>query len=289
VEAIYRQLGGRVSVMIKDGQGHHPHSLRDPKPIADFVEQSAKPEQTKAPEFLGKTFTRSSYYGAQCSYRDFPTEKTHVTCRGPWFVPCYDRYESKVAGVRPSVTVIVPRKSAKGTPWVFRADLVGPDSAVDQALLARGFHVVTGPVPYDADGPILKEWQAVYKHLVGHGFSKKPVLAGAGGAGGEAYGWAAENPDKAACVYCENPILRGHLSKKPVLDNLAGMAKAGIPAYHACGSLDPWLKSQTRAAEERYKKLGGKVTVAVKPGEGHYPLAPKDLDAVVDFIVQATD
>ena len=37
VESIYQQLGGRISVMIKDGAGHHPHSLRDPTPIADFI------------------------------------------------------------------------------------------------------------------------------------------------------------------------------------------------------------------------------------------------------------
>jgi pimeloyl-ACP methyl ester carboxylesterase len=290
VEAIYRQLGGRVSVMIKDGQGHHPHGLRDPRPIADFAEQSVKQAPGKAPGFVGKTFTRSSYYTSASEYRDFPKEKTHVTCRGPLFAPCYDRYETKVSGVRPSVTVVVPKKAAKGAPWVFRADFVGPEAAVDQALLARGFHVVTGPVPYDADGPLLKEWQAVYKHLVDHGFSKKPMLAGAGGAGGEAYGWAIENPDKVACVYCENPILRSHLSKKPVLDNLAGLAKAEVPVYHVCGGLDPWLKGHTRAAEQRYQKLGGTITVAVKPGEGHHlTLAPKDLDAVVDFIVKAAD
>ena len=34
---IYQQFGGRISVMIKEGTGHHPHSLRDPKPIADFI------------------------------------------------------------------------------------------------------------------------------------------------------------------------------------------------------------------------------------------------------------
>ena len=41
IEAIYQQYGGRISMIIKDGAGHHPHSLRDPKPIADFIEQSA--------------------------------------------------------------------------------------------------------------------------------------------------------------------------------------------------------------------------------------------------------
>ena len=43
VESIYQQLGGRISVMIKDGAGHHPHSLRDPTLIADFIVRSLEP------------------------------------------------------------------------------------------------------------------------------------------------------------------------------------------------------------------------------------------------------
>jgi hypothetical protein len=42
IEAIYQQFGGRVSMMIKEGYAHHPHSLRNPKPIADFIEQSVQ-------------------------------------------------------------------------------------------------------------------------------------------------------------------------------------------------------------------------------------------------------
>ena len=37
VESIYHQLGGRITMMIKEGVPHHPHSLRDPQPIADWI------------------------------------------------------------------------------------------------------------------------------------------------------------------------------------------------------------------------------------------------------------
>ena len=37
VENIYHQLGGRITMMIKEGVPHHPHSLRDPRPIADWI------------------------------------------------------------------------------------------------------------------------------------------------------------------------------------------------------------------------------------------------------------
>ena len=43
IENIYQQFGGRISVMIKEGAGHHPHSLRDPGPIADFISQQVQP------------------------------------------------------------------------------------------------------------------------------------------------------------------------------------------------------------------------------------------------------
>jgi hypothetical protein len=35
----------------------------------------------------------------------------------------------------------------------------------------------------------------------------------------------------------------------------------------------------------RYKELGGKVTIIVEEGKGHYPTAPKDPKPVVNFIL----
>jgi len=37
LETRYRELGGDITVISKPGIGHHPHSLKDPKPIVDFV------------------------------------------------------------------------------------------------------------------------------------------------------------------------------------------------------------------------------------------------------------
>lgn len=37
LEARYRKLGGLIEVIHKPGVGHHPHSLKDPKRIVDFV------------------------------------------------------------------------------------------------------------------------------------------------------------------------------------------------------------------------------------------------------------
>jgi pimeloyl-ACP methyl ester carboxylesterase len=111
-------------------------------------------------------------------------------------------------------------------------------------------------------------------------------MEGCGGAAGEAYAWAIENSDKVSCIYGENPVLHSNLAKTQPIDNLASLAKAGIPILHVCGNLDPWFNDNTLVVEKRYKELGGQITVIVKEGEGHYPLAPKDPKPVVDFITR---
>jgi hypothetical protein len=37
--------------------------------------------------------------------------------------------------------------------------------------------------------------------------------------------------------------------------------------------------------KKRYKQLGGKITVLVAEGEGHFPLQPKGPKPIVNFIV----
>jgi len=43
LEARYKQLGGQITVIHKPGVGHHPHSLKDPAPIVDFVVRCTAP------------------------------------------------------------------------------------------------------------------------------------------------------------------------------------------------------------------------------------------------------
>jgi pimeloyl-ACP methyl ester carboxylesterase len=286
IESMYQQFGGRISVMIKEGGGHHPHSLKDPTPIADFIEQSVKEIKTAPPAFAGDDFVKNYYYSVTNFYRYYPSEENYLTVRGPLFTACYDRYQIELTNLNVDAftTVIAPKVAAPGNPWVFRADFVKQDAVIDQALLAKGFYIVTGAVPYNADGPDMKQWNTIYKYLTGHGFSKKPVMEGDGGAAGEAYAWAIANPDKVSCIYAENPVMHSNTAKIQPLDNLAPLAKAGVPVLHVCGSLDPWLKDNTLVVEKRYKKLGGKITVIIRKGEGHYPLQADDPKPIVDFI-----
>ena len=46
VEKRYKALGGQIQVIHKKGVGHHPHSLKDPKPIVDFILKHAQKENS---------------------------------------------------------------------------------------------------------------------------------------------------------------------------------------------------------------------------------------------------
>jgi pimeloyl-ACP methyl ester carboxylesterase len=286
-ENTYHQVGGRISVLLKEGAAHHPHSLQDPKFLADFIETSVKAAMAPAaaaPAWAGRNFQKSSYYSFENFYVDFPKEGNCFTCSGPLFTPCYDRYDVSM-GFDVPVTVIAPTNAAPGNPWVFRADPVARDNVVDQGLLARGFHIVVAPTGW-GDNTDRGQWDALYKRMTDAGLSRKPVMEGVGGAGGDAYAWAILNADKVSCIYVENPTIKNIMTRTPpILDNLAALAKAGVPIMHVCGSLDPWLKDNTLVLEKKYKDLGGKITVIIKEGVGHFPAGPKDPKPVLDFVV----
>jgi pimeloyl-ACP methyl ester carboxylesterase len=284
VEGMYHLAGGSITVVIKEGQAHHPHSLRNPMLIADWIEQHMQASTANRPAFAD-AFRKSYYYSHLSSFVYLKEEQTYATVRGPGFTPVYERYEAANAGTFQTngMAVVAPHNAAPGKPWVFRAGALEPDAAVDQALLARGFHIVTAPLTTQA-GMVQQQWDATYKLLLDNGFSPKPVMEAAGAKGGEMYAWAIANPEKVACIYARNPSLRSLMTKSPPIDNLAPLAKAGVPIIHECGSLDPWLNEQTRVVERRYKELGGRITVIVREGEGHFPLPPNDPKAVVDLI-----
>ncbi|MDR2806317.1 MAG: alpha/beta hydrolase [Dysgonamonadaceae bacterium] len=281
IQGIYHGNGGRMSVLIKDGSAHHPHSLQNPNVIADFIEQSFKETPAEKPAFVPERFKRTHFYSTTPRYAYAKDEKLWITSWGPYFTGNYQRYAFSLQGVEGSVTVITPQQAAQGNPWIFRCQQQDGHSAVDLELLARGFHIVVAPVPYNADGPLFNQWTSVYNYLTEKGFSQKPILAGSGAATGEVYAWAIENPDKVSGIYGENPILRSSLAKIQPLDNLKPLATAKIPILHACGSLDPNLKSQTNEVKKRYS---GKMTVILDAGRAHYPMEPNDPQKIAGLI-----
>ncbi len=274
--------------------GHKRPGMGKGKPVADAgreaAELSEQLKSVKPPRYPGK---RSKWNG-------------------------FDRYDFEVGG-KP-VLVVAPKSDAPGRPWVWHGEFFGHKPAPDIALLERGFHVVYMTVPDMLGSPTaVAHWNAFYRELTEkHGFAKKAALVGLSRGGLYCYNWAAANPDKVACIYGDAPVCdfrswpgafgKGKRSdgdwklvlerygfknddeakaytKNPV-DNLAPLAAAKVPLLHVYGDADevvPWDEN-TGVIAERYKKLGGSITLIAKPGVKHHPHGLEDSTPIVTFI-----
>src|SRR5436190_16035747 len=76
IESRYHQLGGRITVMIKEGAAHHPHSLRNPKFIADWIVEHVQPRADR-PDFVDAASTKSYYYSLESTYTFLKEENTY--------------------------------------------------------------------------------------------------------------------------------------------------------------------------------------------------------------------
>lgn len=236
----------------------------------------------------------------------------------------FDRYDFDFNG-KPAI-VVVPPNPLPGKPWAWRGEFFGAYANVDAALIAKGFQIVYLSVPDLFGNPeAVKYWNDFYAELTGkYGFAKKVALIGLSRGGLYCYNWASANPDKVACIYADAPVCdvkswpggkikglgkgdgsAGEWSKllkaygfksdadavafrgNPV-DNLKPLAAAYVPLLHVYGDADktvPWDEN-TGVLAERYKQLGGNITLIAKPGVDHHPHGLTDPTPIVDFILK---
>ncbi|MEN6574975.1 MAG: prolyl oligopeptidase family serine peptidase [Phycisphaerales bacterium] len=230
----------------------------------------------------------------------------------------FDRYDFVYDG-RASI-VVAPKTTAAGKPWIWRARFFGHEPQTDIALLERGYHLVYTDVAGLYGAPrAVAIWDRFHAYLTRtHGFSEKVVLEGMSRGGLIIYNWAAENPEKVCCIYADAPVCDikswpggkgagpgdatcwaeclkayGFTEEQALearcnpVDNLAPLAKAGVPLLHVVGDADEVVPvaENTAILEERYKALGGSIQVIHKPGVGHHPHSLKDPAPIVDFIL----
>ena len=208
--------------MIKEGAGHHPHSLRNAKPIADFISEQVQPAGTNPPPYLSGRITKSSIYGRQNVYRYAPSEGIYITCRGPWFSPSFDRYSFGMTGVEGSISVIVPKTIAAGKPWVFRADYV--------TSRCKGRPGSTRTRVSHRDGAQCRTTRTGRHSRAGMpstncspstGFQRSPCSKEPAARREKPMPGPSRIPSKVSCIYGENPVLRCTMTKTQPLDNLA--------------------------------------------------------------------
>nr|WP_269523025.1 alpha/beta fold hydrolase [Coraliomargarita parva] len=58
----YEALGGRIELIVKPGIGHHPHSLEDPTPVVEFLQELTQPKQVSIMP-LGDSITQGLVAG----------------------------------------------------------------------------------------------------------------------------------------------------------------------------------------------------------------------------------
>jgi pimeloyl-ACP methyl ester carboxylesterase len=171
----------------------------------------------------------------------------------------------------------------------------------------------------------VKDWNEFYKELTGkYGFARKTALIGLSRGGLYCYNWAIANPDKVACIYADAPVcdfkswpggklkglgkgdggavewnglLKAYGFKSDAeaiayrgnpVDNLRPLADAHVPLLHVYGEADsvvPW-EENTGVVAERYRRMGGSITLISKPGVGHHPHGLADPALIVEFIMK---
>lgn len=213
-------------------------------------------------------------------------------------------------------TVVVPKKAAKGNPWIWRPAFFDAFPSVDKALLEKGFHIVYYDVTHLYGSPrAVSLGTEFYKDITDrYGLSPKVTLEGFSRGGLFAFNWAAQNTDKVACIYVDAPVCNvfswpgrknatlwndllkewnltdaemEHFKGNPI-DNLAPIAAAGIPIISVCGNSDQTVpyKENMDVVRSRYLAAGGPVEVILKKGCDHHPHSLDNPEPVVDFILR---
>ena len=151
-------------------------------------------------------------------------------------------------------TIVVPKKAAKGNPWIWRPAFFDAFPSVDKALLEKGFHIVYYDVTHLYGSPrAVSLGTEFYENMTDlYNLSEKVTLEG-------------------------NPI-----------DNLAPIAAAGIPIISVCGDSDQTVpyKENMDVVRSRYLAAGGPVEVILKKGCDHHPHSLDNPEPVVDFILR---
>lgn len=201
-------------------------------------------------------------------------------------------------------------------PWVWYAPVIGhPNTSHAWMLrqwLAKGIGMAGVEVGESYGSPRgRKVFSALWETLTTrYGMSERPCLLPQSRGGLMLYNWAAENPERVACIagiytVCDllsypglekasgaygmdAADLEARLAEHNPIDRLALLAKAGVPILHVHGDADRVVPLDKNSGElaRRYRALGGQVRLIVIPGKGHQ-VCPEffQCQELVDFVI----
>jgi pimeloyl-ACP methyl ester carboxylesterase len=208
------------------------------------------------------------------------------------------------------------RTGSSPMPWVWYAPVIGhPNTSHAWMLrqwLARGIGMAGVDVGESYGSPRgRKVFTALWETLTTrYGMSERPCLLPQSRGGLMLYNWAAENPERVACIagiytvcdllsypglekasgaYGMNAVdLAARLAEHNPIERLAPLATAGVPILHVHGDADHVVPLEKNSGElaRRYRALGGQMRLIVIPGKGHQ-VCPEffQCQELVDFVI----
>ena len=216
--------------------------------------------------------------------------------------------------------LVRPTKAAAGKPWILYAPTFKNSTPNEkdegwmfQRFLEAGIAIAGIEVGESYGSPDGRAaFNALYEKLTkDHGLSKKLSLLARSRGGLMVYNWAAENPEKVACiagiyavldittypgvkVACgayklDEAQLRKQLKEHNPVERLEPLAKAKVPVFHIHGDKDAVVPYEQNATEpaKRYKGFGGEMTVLRAKDQGHsYWPGFFQCQELLDFVVK---
>ena len=206
------------------------------------------------------------------------------------------------ASPEPRLPAIAPPGVEAGVPvpWVWYAPTLPAYPASEEAwmyqrFLDAGIAVAGIDVGESFGSPEGRRlFTALYEELTSRrSLSRKACLLARSRGGLMLYNWAAEHPDRVACVagiypvcnlrsypgariaapaydLTEDQLVKAFADHNPI-DRIAPLAEAGVPIFHIHGDSDEIVPIEANSAElaRRYRTHGGTMTVQVVEGRGH--------------------
>ncbi len=196
--------------------------------------------------------------------------------------------------------IIAPPNAKPNTPWVFYAPTLKNLPGQAEVWMIKRFHkagvAIAGIDAGESYGSTkgCDLFSRFYNYLVGkRGFAKRPVLLARSRGGLMLYNWAADNTQRVGGIAGIYPVcnlesypkldracgayemtadqLKSQLTQFNPIDRLQKLAKARVPIHHIHGDSDKVVPLEENSAivAERYKKLGGSMSLEVVKGQGH--------------------